>query len=146
MRVRAERPASVAGKRLSGPLSDATRNVAKSERDMLILAGHASERAEFRHANCGSLSSSRHRLVQREAAMRLTNTPQFEGPRCESLAAAIGMTVGCVLGGLLGRAAAVAHLTEPGLGTTLIVLTFAFAGAMIGQALCHYRARTLAIR
>ena len=78
--------------------------------------------------------------------MRRTKTPQIEQPRCESLAAAIGMAGGCVLGGLLGRVAVVAHLAEPGLGTTLIVLVFAFAGAALGQMLCHRRTERLAVR
>jgi hypothetical protein len=78
--------------------------------------------------------------------MRRKNIVQIEQPRCESLVAAIGMAAGCVVGGLLGRAAVVAHLAEPGLGTTLIVLAFAFAGALIGQHLCHRRSARLAVR
>ena len=78
--------------------------------------------------------------------MRRKTNSQIDGPRCESMYAAIGMAAGCVLGGLLGRIVVVSGWTQAGLGTTLIVLAFAFAGAAIGQYACHYRSSRLAVR
>jgi hypothetical protein len=93
-----------------------------------------------------SLAAFATTLLKERAAMGRKKSSTLEQPRCESLIAAIGMAGGCVAGGLLGRAAVVAHLAEPGLGTTLIVLVFAFAGALIGQAICHRRSQRLALR
>jgi hypothetical protein len=60
-------------------------------------------------------------------------------PRCETLSAAVGMTVGCILGGLLGRSLIVTDSSVPSLATTLVVLVFAMVGAYVGQVLCHLR-------